>query len=120
MMMILFHFAVDLNRSDFTGRKTDDFKKDESTLLNLGRETQREGEMEKGDQSGMDYPTGDDGIGKSFVLSQAAKVIESAHHIKNATCHMSRFVFCEKDSFRPFRYDLARLFGPYSDASLFV
>ena len=49
------------------------------------------------------FVSGPNGIGKSFVLSQAARVIESAFQMNQEKCHISRFVFCEKDSFRPFR-----------------
>jgi len=42
------------------------------------------------------------GIGKSYVLSYATKEIEKRCVAKQTPMHISRLVFCEEDSFRPF------------------
>ena len=44
------------------------------------------------------------GIGKSYVLSHATQEIENNCKTKNTRTHVSRLVFCDNDSFRPFRY----------------
>ena len=49
------------------------------------------------------FLSGPYGIGKSYLLSHATQKIESFCKEKGAEHHVARLVFCEDDSFRPFR-----------------
>ena len=49
------------------------------------------------------FLSGPYGIGKSYVLSHAVQEIENCCNAKETPTHVSRLVFCEEDSFRPFR-----------------
>jgi hypothetical protein len=48
------------------------------------------------------FISGPYGIGKSYVLSQAAQEIEDCAKKLDHSYHISRHVFCEEDSFQPF------------------
>jgi class 3 adenylate cyclase len=54
-------------------------------------------------QSTAVFVSGPYGIGKSYVLSQAAQEIEKSAKNQGHPYHISRYVFCEEDSFQPFR-----------------
>ena len=81
--------------SDFVGRR-----KDVDLLVQTA-----ESIVADSDATKTIFLSGPYGIGKSYLLSNGTHEIENFCKSTKTAYHIARLVFCEDDSFRPFRYE---------------
>ena len=94
---------------EFVGRQ-----KETETLMQIAESVEQDAFASK-----FVLVSGAYGIGKSFVLSHATQEIENSCKAKSTPTHVSRLVFCDDDSFRPFRYANTTVAASLTSLSVF-